>query len=278
VRPALGRISRHGVLPLAGSFDVPGPMARRMLDVSLLLRLLAGHDPLDPVSLRGRVPDYPQDVREDLVGVRIGVPTRFFWDDVDPQVERACRAALDRMADAGAELLEIDPPPSTDEVMTVPGAYKPVVDAEALHEHRDRLAASPDLYGRVVRDRLRGAAEVSGADYLEGRRLCALWTEQWRDLIRGHRLDAVAHPTIPEPPRVIPARAPSNGPSLALTKAWSINGFPSLSVPVGLDERGLPVGLCLAALPEQEAALVDLGVFVDEDVQLFRRTPPPVDG
>jgi aspartyl-tRNA(Asn)/glutamyl-tRNA(Gln) amidotransferase subunit A len=276
VRPTFGRVSRHGVLPLAESFDVPGPMARRMLDVSLLLRLLAGHDPFDPVSLDTPVPAYPDDVREDLIGVRVGVPNHYFWDAIDAQVERACRGALDRMADAGAEVVEIDPPRSTDEVMAVPGAYRWTVDPEALHHHRQWFETSPELYSRVVLERLRGAQEVSGAHYLEARRLRRVWTAQWRRLLADQRLDAVAHPTIPAPPRVIPATAPSNGPSLSLTKAWSLNGFPSLSVPIGLDGRGLPVGLCLAALPEQEAELVDLGVFLDEDVQLFRRTPPPV--
>lgn len=278
MRPALGRVSRYGVLPLSESFDVPGPMARRMLDVARVLRLLAGPDPRDPTTRDEPVPDYPQDVREDMEGVRIGVPTRGFWDALDGQIDRACRAALDRLEDAGAELVEIDPPASTDEVMAVPGAYRLVVDAEALHVHRRWLTETPERYGAVVLQRLRDAGQVSGADYLEGRRLCALWARDWRRLFATHRLDAVAHPTIPQPARVIPAAAPSNGPSLALTKAWSINGFPSLSVPVGLDGRGLPVGLCLAALPEQETGLLDLGIFLDEDVQLFRRTPPPVDG
>jgi aspartyl-tRNA(Asn)/glutamyl-tRNA(Gln) amidotransferase subunit A len=276
VRAAYGRVSRYGVLPLAESFDVPGPMARRMLDVALLLRLLAGCDPRDPSTLHDPVPDYPDDVREDLLGVRIGIPTRYFWEALDGQIERVCRAALDRLADAGAELVEVDPPASTDEVMAVPGAYRMTVDPEALHYHRRWVAQSPELYSRLVLQRLRGAAEVSGADYLEGRRLRAVWTLEWRLRFAEHRLDAVAHPTIPEPAQVIPADTPSNGPSLSLTKAWSINGFPSLSVPVGLDGRGLPVGLCLSALPEQEAALVDLGIFLDEDVQMFRRSPPPL--
>jgi Asp-tRNA(Asn)/Glu-tRNA(Gln) amidotransferase A subunit family amidase len=63
------------------------------------------------------------------------------------------------------------------------------------------------------------------------------------------------------------------GPTIALAKAWPLCGFPALSVPVGLDGRGLPVGLQLAALPEQEAALMGIGIALDEDVQLFRRGP-----
>jgi aspartyl-tRNA(Asn)/glutamyl-tRNA(Gln) amidotransferase subunit A len=274
VRGAYGRVSRHGILPLAPSYDVPGPMARRMRDVSLVLRLLAGRDPADPSTLDEPPPDYPLLPREDLRGVRIGIPSRLFWDGIDGQIARACRGGVGRLVDAGAALVEVDPPACTEEVMAVPGAYGTTVDAEALHYHRHWLADCPERYSAIVLARLRAAEAVSGADYLEGRRLNALSARAWRRTFAEHRLDAVAHPTIPQPPRVIPASAPGKGPSLQLTKAWSINGFPSLSVPVAVDERGLPVGLLLAALPEQEAALVGLGVTLDEDLQLFRRTPP----
>ena len=94
-----------------------------------------------------------------------------------------------------------------------------------------------------------------------------------RRLVADHRLDAVAHPTLPEPPPVQPDEGRGTGASLRTTRAWSVLGFPALSVPAGLDDRGLPVGLELAGLPEQEAALVGLGIALDEEVQLWRQTP-----
>jgi aspartyl-tRNA(Asn)/glutamyl-tRNA(Gln) amidotransferase subunit A len=148
------------------------------------------------------------------------------------------------------------------------------VAAEAAQVHRHWLARCPERYSRRVLERLRAAEQVSGADYLEGRRLAALWTRAWRRTFAEHQLDAVASPTIAQPPRVIPASAPGQGPSLHLTKAWSVNGFPSASVPVAVDDRGLPVGLMLASLPEQEDDLVGIAITLDEDVQMFRRSPP----
>jgi aspartyl-tRNA(Asn)/glutamyl-tRNA(Gln) amidotransferase subunit A len=274
VRATQGRVSTAGVLPLSPSYDVPGPMARRMRDVALVLGVLAGRDPSDPATLDAPVPDYPRTAFDDLTDVRIGIPTRYFWEAVDGQIARACRAGLARLVDMGAELVDVDPPTCTEEVMAVPGAYGTTVAAEAAHYHRHWLAECPERYSALVLGRLREAEAVSGADYLEGRRLSALWGRAWRRAFAEHRLDAVASPTIAQPPRVLPASAPGKGPSLHLTKAWSVNGFPSLSVPVGLDDRGLPVGLMLASLPEQEEDLVGIGVSLDEDVQLFRRTPP----
>jgi aspartyl-tRNA(Asn)/glutamyl-tRNA(Gln) amidotransferase subunit A len=279
LRPAQGRVSTYGALPLSRSLDTTGPVARRMRDVSLLLRLLAGHDPRDPGSLQEPVPDYPDLPREDLSGVRIGTATRWFWDDVDASVAATCRSALGRLVERGAELVPFDPPPDTEQVMAFPGAYGGLMGPEALEHHAEWLAEREHLYGPAVLHRLDQAREITPEQHAQARRDRERWREQWRAIVHEHRLDAVAHPTLPEPPPVQPDEGRGRGASLRTTRAWSVSGFPALSVPAGLDERGLPVGLELAGLPEQEAGLVGLGVTFDEDVQLWRRAPDnPLDG
>jgi aspartyl-tRNA(Asn)/glutamyl-tRNA(Gln) amidotransferase subunit A len=269
LRPTHGRVSTYGVLPLAASLDTAGPMARRMLDVALLLRLLAGHDPLGPLSLDEPVPDYPSGLREDLRGVRIGLPTRVFWQEADEQIAAGCRAGLARLVARGAELVEIEPPPDTEQVLAVPGTYGATMGPEALAHHAPWLADREHLYGEAVRGRFAEARQVTPEQHERAQQDRRQWRTTWRRLLQDARLDAVAHPTIPQPPEVLPGA----GPTIRLAKAWAVLGFPALSVPVGLDERGLPVGLQLAALPEQEADLVGLGVTLDEDVQLWRRDP-----
>ena len=273
LRPAQGRVSTYGALPLSRSLDTAGPMARRMRDVSLLLRLLAGPDPRDPGSLDAPVPDYPDAGPQDLTGVRIGTATRWFWDDVDASVAATCRSALDRLVERGAELVPFDPPPDTEALMAFPGAYGGVMGPEALEHHAELLADREHLYGESVLHRLAQAREITPEQAAQARRDRARWQQAWRDLVAAHRLDAVAHPTLPEPPPVQPDEGRGTGASLRTTRAWSVSGFPALSVPAGLDERGLPVGLELAGLPEQEAALVGLGIALDEDVQLWRHNP-----
>ena len=279
LRPTQGRVSTYGALPLSRSLDTTGPMARRMLDVSLLLRLLAGHDPRDPGSLDEPVPAYPDAPRQDLTGVRIGTATRWFWDDVDASVAATCRSALERLVVRGAELVPFDPPDRTEELMAFPGTYGAIMGPEALEHHAAWLAEREHLYGAAVLHRLEQARDITPAQHARARLDREHWREQWRALFAAHSLDAVAHPTLPEPPPVQPVEARGTGASLRTTRAWSVNGFPALSVPAGLDVRGLPVGLELAGLPEQEARLVGLGIAVDEDVQLWRRAPEnPLDG
>ena len=263
LRPAHGRVSAYGALPLAHSLDAVGPMARRMRDVALLLRLLAGHDARDPHSRDEPVPDYPESA---LAPRRVGVPTRFFWD-VDASVATVCRAALDRL---GAELVEVDPPADTEELLQVPGVYGHTMGPEALAHHAPWLADREQLYGDPIRERFAQARRTTPEQYAQAQRDRARMRQQWRGLFAEHRLDALAHPTVPEPPAVLPGP----GPSIALAKAWPVLGWPALSVPVGRDERGLPVGLQLAALPEQEGALVGHGIALDEDVRFWEQAPP----
>lgn len=277
LRPTHGRLSAYGAIPLAHTLDAVGPMARRMRDVSLLLRLLAGHDLRDPHSLDEPVPDYPDSVPDSLRGRRIGLPTRVFWD-VEEQIAEVCRAGLQRLVDAGAELVEVDPPPDTEQVLDVPGTYGATMGPEALAHHEQWLAERPELYGELVQQRFAEARRIAPADYEQAQQDRQRWRHAWRELIAAERLDALAHPTLPEPPAVLRSAHPEPGPSIKLAKAWPLLGWPALSVPVGVDDRGLPVGLQLAGLPESEAELVGLGVLLDEEVRMWERVPPKTPG
>ena len=274
LRPTSGRVSTYGVLPLSRSLDTAGPMARRMRDVSLLLRLLAGHDPRDPGSLDEPVPAYPDGPRQDLRGVRVGTARRFFWDEVDPAVAAVCRAGLARLVERGAELVEVDPPADTEQVLAFPGTYGATMGPEALEHHAAWLTEREHLYGEAVRHRFAQAREVTPEQHAQAQRDRVRWARSWREVFAAGRLDALAHPTIGRPPAVLPEDGRGAGPSLRTTRAWSVTGFPALSVPAGLDVRGLPVGLELAGLPEREAELVALGTTLDEDVRLWERPPP----
>lgn len=254
LRPTQGRVSTEGLIALAPSLDTAGPMARRMRDVALVLEVLTG------------VPRPP--LREDLTGTRIGVPAQL-WAGADPEVDRGCREGLALLVGRGAELVEVQAPVGVDEVEDFPGTYGHTMGPEALQVHATWLAEREERYGEELLGRLRGASDTTPEQYAQAQEQRSRWSLAWREAFAALRLDTVAHPTILQPPALLPGRGPSIWPS----KAWSVTGFPCLSVPVGLDPRGLPVGLSLAALPEQEQALLALGVAVDEDVQLWRRNP-----
>ncbi|MEU4601412.1 amidase [Kribbella sp. NPDC023972] len=276
LRSARGRISRYGVIPLSPSFDVAGPMARRMLDISILMRVLAGHDPRDPATLDEPCPPYPLEPPHDLTGVRIGLPIEMSWQQVDDRITVVCRDALDLLVSRGAELVEIENPPNATVVLEKStGVFDTINESEARQIH-DPLVPHSHLYTPQVRERVRKGEDIPRHRYDEALRLRIHWTRDWRQLVHVHRLDAIAHPTIDAAPPLIDHTRPPKGPRIRLSVPWSIADFPALSVPAGFDARGLPVGLSLAAVPEREADLLGLGIRIDEDLQPWRHGPPTV--
>ncbi len=291
LKPTYGRCSRHGSIPMCWSFDHAGPMARRMADCALLLQVMAGADPADPTSLQAAVPGYPTIPPSDLSGVRIGVPDRFFWEAIDAEVERVCREGLDRLAALGAEVVTVPAPPSTDEVLgpavnpygssdvLLGDVFLKIAFPELTSYHRRLAAERPHRYSPEILANIKAGETYSGADYLDAQRLRSVWVRECRELFIDHRLDALACPTVPtEPTYQVPSESFLFGPSLRLTKGFNLNGFPCVSVPVGLDNRGLPVGLQLVTPPLEEPRLLSIAIALDEDVRFFTRKPPIVEG
>jgi aspartyl-tRNA(Asn)/glutamyl-tRNA(Gln) amidotransferase subunit A len=289
VKGTYGRCSRHGVIALAWSLDHAGPMARRMADCAILLGVMAGHDPADPASLQAPVPSYPATAPSGLAGVRIGLPDRFFWDNIEPDTERLCREGLARLAAMGAEIIEVPAPPSTEEVLgDGPNPYGSlmvqgsnvlikIILAESASYHRRLVAERAHRYSPEVLAALEAGETISAADYLDAQRLRSVWVREWRELFANHHLDAVASPTVPTKPTYqTPSQSFVFGPSFRLNQAFNLNGFPSLSVPVGLGDGGHPVGLQLAAAHLEEARLLAIAIALDEDIRFFTKKPPIV--
>lgn len=289
LKPTYGRCSRHGGFSLGWSCDHVGPMTRRMADCAVLLQIMAGADSADPTSLQVPVPDYPTKAPADLAGVRIGLLDRFYWEDIDADVERVCREGTARLADLGAEVVDVPAPPCIDDVLgrganpygaavlskDGPDTLIKIVLPEATSFHRRLAADRPHRYSPEVLANLKAGETISAADYLDAQRLRSVWVRQWRELFAAERLDAVASPAVPtEPTYQTPSQSFIFGPSFRLTKGFNLNGLPSVSVPVGLDNRGFPVGLQLAAQHLDEARLLQIAIALDEDVRFFTRKPP----
>ncbi|MEO6897244.1 MAG: amidase, partial [Caldimonas sp.] len=108
LRPTYGRVSNHGIIPLAWSMDTAGPMARTVEDCALMFGAIAGHDPHDPASAVAPVQDCLARLDEGVQGLRIGIVPGYFFSHLQPPVHAAVTAALKTLESAGAEVVDVD--------------------------------------------------------------------------------------------------------------------------------------------------------------------------
>jgi len=268
IRPTSGLISIRGVFPITWTLDTVGPMARTVSDLAALLEVLAGYDPGDPFSIDAPARDYREALAEDIDGLRIGVPRNFFFEDVDEDIVLLVEAAGDVLASAGANLVEVDLRGADDAVE----AMTTMIRAEALAIHRQRLAEDPDAFGGDVRRRLLLGEAVSGADYGEARQRARVWRRRVEGALE--QCDVLLTPsTGTTAPPADSEMIETTRRLVRLTYGWSLAGLPALSVPCGLSDAGLPVGLQLAAAPLGEATVLRVGAAYQNLTDWHLREP-----
>src|SRR5215475_742643 len=108
LKPTYGRISRAGIVPQSWSLDHAGPMARTVADTALMLQAMAGADHRDPSAALQPVPDYYAALRDDIQGIRLGVPRSYYFEYADPDIVAAVQAAIATMQQLGATVCEVD--------------------------------------------------------------------------------------------------------------------------------------------------------------------------
>ncbi|GAA2273644.1 amidase [Kitasatospora cystarginea] len=262
LKPTYGLVPRHGVTSLSWSLDHVGPITRTVEDAALVLSALAGHDPRDPASLATSGPDYRPGGATELTGLRIGVPRNYYFDHVDPEVEAAVRRATAELESLGAQLVEVEIPMTRYIQATQWGLMVP--EATAYHERTVR--AVPELYQADVRILLEAGELMPAGDYLRAQRSRTLMQQAWARLLE--EVDVIAAPTVPATAVKADDEAItwSDGTVEGVSDAYvrlsapaNITGVPSLSVPVGHDTSGLPIGMQLLGRPLGEPVLLRVG-------------------
>jgi aspartyl-tRNA(Asn)/glutamyl-tRNA(Gln) amidotransferase subunit A len=271
------RVSRFGAMPLSFSCDNVGPLVRSARDAARFLRVIAGHDPRDPTSAREPVPDYEAALDGDLRGVRVAVPETWFLEGVEAPVLAAFEAALAVLRGRGAAVERIGLP-----CMPLVNAYGAVVGrVEAAAIHANWMRERPQDYSVHVGARLYGAMAIPGHHYVEAlarrgpilRRFC-------REAFG--RFDLVATPTLRTRVPTLAATDIDADPEnwarfmavSANTRPFNYLGLPAISVPCGLDDRGLPIGLQIAARPFAEARVLRAADAYQRDTDWHARLPP----
>lgn len=274
LKPTYGRVSRHGVFPLAWSLDHVGPLTRTVADAGLVLAALAGRDPADPSTLELPAPGCggPAEVR----GLRLGLPRELFFEHVDREVRAAVEAAASALEGLGARLEEVSLPAMRH---ATPATFA-IIAAESMAVHRPILKAHGPAYGGDVRTRLLAGQFILATQYLDAQRA--------RQIVRGEldrvltSVDALLTPTTPIPAPPVEAReAAVDGISLDV-RAWltrctrpiNLTGHPALSLPCGLTAGGLPIGLQLVGRMFDEATLLRIGGAYEAVSPMRGRRPP----
>ena len=278
LKPTYGRVSRTGVIPLSWSCDHTGPLTKSVEDAARLLGIMAGHDPADPGSARERVPDFTVDLDAGLDGLRIGVPTNYFFDGIQPGVGRAVRSAIDVLERDGTELVEVEIP-----LMELSA---PIVTTFVLVEgaavHRRAMRTKADLYGEQVRSLVEVGHLVSGADYIDALRARMLIRQSLRDSFESNNLDLIVTPTTPL--TALPAgqdfyshegepEQPVLNHYARFAAPFNLSGQPALSVPCGFDEGGLPVGLQFVGRPFAESLVLQAGKAYEDATEWHKLHP-----
>jgi len=253
-------VSARGVMPLSWSLDHIGPMARSVTDVALILAAIADYDPADPTSRQIAIEDYAAAVRTPTRKLRVGVPRKFFCEDLDQEVARVVEDALRLVAGLAAETREVYVPMDHDRTVSKAETY--AYHAQNVREHADKF--DPETLRRI-----NSGADVTVRDYVAKLHELELARRSAAEIFRD--VDVVVTPTAPVPPPLVAELQADisrlRERELVLlrnTRPFNVLGLPALAVPVGVTEEGLPVGVQLVGRPWEEELLLDVGVRLEQ--------------
>ena len=270
-KPSYGRVSRHGALPLAPSYDHIGTFSRATEDAAILLGAMAGHDRRDPTTSTRAVPDYHAALGRGIKGLKIGY-ARHYEDDggpADPAVADGMVEAVRVLRDLGATVSEIRLPTP----QAARACFSPMMLAEVYALHAERLRTRWQDYGRNTRLRFAVGAFVTGADYVRAAQGRAVIARAVNTALQQH--DLLLTVTAPTTAMRYNSATPDDLlKGAGLTSVFNVSGHPAISVPAGFTPAGLPFGLQLAARMFDEATLFAAAHAYEQATQWAERRPP----
>ena len=276
LKPTYGLVSARGVIPLSWSLDHVGPLARSVEDIALLLQAIAGYDPEDTASVSMKIPDYAAALRTYPASLRLGVAREFFFEGLDPEIERATNQALAVLGKLTAGVKDVKISAGGQEQLRAT-----VRLAEAYAYHRRMMAATPELYQPETLARLRPGAEIDTATYIEARRELEHTRRTSGEIFQT--IDALITPTSPIlPPAITEFTGDRNGSAdfvnrnIRDTSPFDVYGWPTISVQCGFSASGLPIGLQISAALGQDAIVLQLAHAYEQATDWHSRRPPGI--
>jgi aspartyl-tRNA(Asn)/glutamyl-tRNA(Gln) amidotransferase subunit A len=275
IKPTYGRCSRWGIVAFASSLDQAGPIARDVRDTAILLRAMAGHDPKDSTSVPRPVPDYEAALGRSLKGLRFGIPREYRLDGLSPEIQRLWDQGIAWLRDAGAEPVEISLPHTKYALPT----YYIVAPAEAssnlarydgvrfglrvpgnaieeLYENTRAAGFGAEVRRRILIGTYVLSAGYYDAYYLKAQKVRALIARDFEQAYQA--CDVILTPTAPSAAFAMGEKM-DDPVAMYLNDVFTVTvnlaGLPGISVPAGLSQDGLPLGLQLIGRAFDEETL-----------------------
>ena len=288
IKPTYGRVSRWGVVAFASSLDQAGPMTKTVRDAAIMLQAMASVDPKDSTSADIPVPDFEAALSGDIRGKKIGIPKEYRIDGMPAEIAKLWDDGAAMLRDAGAEIVEISLPHTK---YALP-AYYVIAPAEASsnlarydgvrYGHRAKLGAGDGIVDMYEKTRAEGfgpevqrrimvgtyvlSAGFYDAYYNRARRVRALIKRDF-DTVFAAGIDAILTPATPSSAFGLGEMADASPVEMYLNDVFTVTvnlaGLPGISVPVGLDAKGLPLGLQLIGKPWGEGELLNQALVLE---------------
>lgn len=277
LRPTQGAVSNADVRPISPHLDTVGPMARSVQDVAKAFSVMQAYDPKDVTSRLAPTAGGKSAIDEAGIdvpvrGIRIGVAKGFFEQNLDPAVSAAYSEAQQVFADAGAQLIAVD---LSDAERAAKVAARIIV-ADAADYYQDEITQRPEAIGEEVMKRMKLGFDVTGVEYANNMRFMLQWRRYIGRLL-SDQADVIMTPTIN-----IPAPTTSESDDLLnlvgritpFTMAWALAAVPTLALPAGFSDTGLPVSIQLAAPEFAEDRLFRVGIGFQSATRHHQAVPP----
>ena len=297
IKPTYGRCSRWGIVAFASSLDQAGPITKDVRDAAIMLEAMCGFDPKDSTSMNLPVPNFEAALTGDIRGKTIGIPKEYRVDGMPDALEALWSEGTAMLRDAGATVRDISLPHTK---YALP-AYYVIAPAEASSNlarydgvrfgHRAKLEAGDGITEMYEKTRAEGfGAEVQrrvmvgtyvlsagfyDAYYNRARRVRALIKKDFDDAFASG-VDAILTPSTPSAAFGLGEMADADPVQMYLFDVFTVTvnlaGLPGISVPAGLDSKGLPLGLQLIGRPWEEGDLLNTA-FALEKAMGFNAKP-----
>lgn len=243
MKPTYGRVSNHGVIPLAPTMDHVGPLTRTVLDNAIVLAAIAGPDEADPPTVNQPQLDAVALYGQPIAGLRLGVPRK--WIDAavtDEDVLGSFRAALDVLTGLGAQIRTIDIP----DIGNAVNVGYDIIVYEAYRYFAQRIADAPEKYDGPFLARMQDGSRITAEQHAQNETIRAALRRAFANVF-ATGIDLVVTPGREGPAATMEAlRAGALGKRGALTRVFDMTGMPALVLPMGFNTDDLPLGLQIA--------------------------------